>query len=75
MDEEGRAYFGGIIRLRTPRQFPGQDDNSFDEMCEEYCRIKNLARDVLLPPYLNPEITKSLIEEKLKKIERLSGEK
>jgi len=71
MNQEEKNYFGDIVKLRTPKMILGQDYASYTQMCELYCQIKNLARDVLLIPNLNPENIKKTIEEKLERIQIL----
>lgn len=73
MNFEEKEYFGNIIRLKNPKLITEQEYNSYAKICNIYCEIKNLARDVLLFPHLNPKNTKKTIEEKLKEIKKLSA--
>jgi hypothetical protein len=73
MNIEGKEYFGNVIRLKNPKLTVEQEYNSYTKICTLYCEIKNLARDVLLFPHLNPKNTKKTIEEKLKEIKKLSA--
>ncbi len=75
MTPEEIKYFGDIIRLKTPRQFPGQYDEVYTEMCSIYCLIRNTARDVFLPPKLNPKNAREKIEGLLEKVKNLSLER
>jgi hypothetical protein len=73
MNFEEKKYFGDVIRLKNPKLNVEQEYNSYTKICTLYCEIKNLARNVLLFPHLNPKNTKKTIEEKLKEIKKLSA--